>query len=146
MSVKLTDLQPDVQAKAQLAIEALKSYEIPCVVTSTLRTTDEQRALFSQGRDPIATVNRLRSLAGMRPISDAENTYTVTNADGVNYKSNHQGGRALDIVPTDTYGNPIWPPISDPRWSKISLVMKSFGFAWGGDWPRFPDYPHYEMV
>ncbi len=146
MSTKLTDLMPDVQGKAQLAVEALKAAGIPYAVTSTLRTEAEQAALYSQGRDALLTVNQLRSTAGLPPIGAADNTYTVTNADGVRYKSNHQGGRALDVVPLNAAGNPSWPAGSDPRWAQIAKVMKSFGFAWGGDWPRFPDYPHYEMV
>ena len=155
MSTRLTDLMPDVQDKAQQAIEALSNAGIPNTVTSTLRTEAEQMAFFAQGRDPLITVNALRSSAGMSPIfpyigkdgkEHSDNDYTVTNADGVHYKSNHQSGRALDITPVNEDGNPIWPPYSDPRWKQIADIVKRFGFSWGGDWPRFPDMPHYEMV
>ena len=44
MSTKLTDLQPDVQGKAQLATEQLTAAGIPFAVTSTLRTEAEQMA------------------------------------------------------------------------------------------------------
>ena len=146
MSTKLTDLAPDVQGKAQLATEQLTAAGIPFAVTSTLRTEAEQMALFAQGRDALPAVNLLRSQAGMPPIGAADNSYTVTNADGVKYKSNHQGGRALDVVPVNSAGNPVWPDHKDPRWEQIASVMKANGFQWGGDWPRFPDFPHYEMA
>jgi hypothetical protein len=79
-----------------------------------------------------------------------ENAYTVTNADGVKYKSNHQSGRALDVVPVNAAGNPEWPGAEDPRWQMIAAVFKSQGFKWGGDWTKAvngidPDLPHYEM-
>jgi hypothetical protein len=87
----------------------------------------------------------------MPPISAAENAYTVTNADGVHDKSNHQSGRALDVVPANANGNPVWPEPADPRWEEIAAIFKSQGFSWGGDWTRAkdgidPDLPHYEMV
>ena len=87
----------------------------------------------------------------MPPINEAQNAHTVTNADGVKYRSNHQGGRALDIVPLDAQDQPQWPPATDIRWQMIAVVMKQFGFAWGGDWTKEkdgidPDLPHYEMV
>lgn len=145
MSTKLADLRPDVQGKVQLALEALKAAGIPFAVTSTLRTEAEQMALFAQGRDPLVTVNMLRSQAGMPSIGTADNAYTVTNADGTRYKSNHQSGRALDITPVNAEGNPTWPDHSDPRWLQIAAVMKANGFQWGGDWPRFIDLPHYEI-
>lgn len=155
MSTKLTDLQADVQGHAQFALEQLTAEGIPHAVTSTLRTEAEQIALYAQGRDALLTVNQLRSAAGMLPIipylgkdgkEHSDNDFTVTNADGVRYKSNHQGGRALDVTPVNEAGNPVWPDHMDPRWPQIAAVMKANGFQWGGDWPRFPDFPHYEMV
>ncbi len=144
MSTKLDDLKPDVAAAARSALADLNNKGIPYMVTATLRTATEQVALWCQGRATPNVVNVVRKLAGLPPLADAEDSYTVTNADGVNTPSNHQGGRALDIVPLK--GNrPVWPPASDPRWAQIAGVMKSHGFKWGGDWTDFPDRPHYEM-
>lgn len=153
MSKRLEDLQPDVMFKAKAAIAILEQYGIPYMVTSTLRTEAEQKALYAQGREPLEKVNALRVAAGMRPIvpypgvdhkMHSDNEYPVTNADGVKNKSNHQGGRAIDVVPTEN-GNPVWPPLSDPRWAKIADVFRGQGFKWGGDWLKFPDPPHYEL-
>jgi peptidoglycan LD-endopeptidase CwlK len=145
MSTKLEDLLPDIQFKARHAINELKEKGIPFVVTSTLRTTEEQYALYLQGRSTLDMVNKARFAAKMRPISQAENVYKVTNCDGSSMKSRHQGGRAIDVVPA-VNGNPVWPHDGDPRWQQIADVMKSSGFQWGGDWAAFIDPPHYEIL
>lgn len=158
MSTKITDLRP---AAAQMAAEAgrrLDAAGYRYCDTSTLRTDNEQIALHAQSRKELEEVNRLRKIAYMRPISAAENKYTVTNCDGVKSKSRHQGGTAIDRVPADEKGNPIWPPASDPRWKQIAKIMQEVGFRWGGDWDgdgktRYDgdmdevmvDFPHYEL-
>ena len=147
MNTKISDLMPDVSPLAQAAVDEMEMKGIPHAVTSTLRTVDEQAALYAQGRETLDRVNALRKVAGMYEILASENTYTVTNCDGVNTKSNHQSGRAIDIVPLNDRGSPIWPPHSDPRWQPIVDVMKGRGFKWGGDFAgTFKDFPHYEMV
>jgi peptidoglycan L-alanyl-D-glutamate endopeptidase CwlK len=144
MKVSLDDLKPKARDAAKKALQELEDLDIAYAVTSTLRTVDEQYAYWLQGRKPLEEVNRARIKAGMREISPAENKYTITNCDGTRYVSNHQSGLALDVVPRNG-NNPIWPSHSDIRWEQISQVMKRFGFTWGGDWKKFPDYPHYEM-
>lgn len=145
MNTKISDLVPEVAAAAQNGIDALNRFDIPHAVTSTLRSVDEQAALYAQGRQALDRVNALREKAGMYPCTLSENNYTVTNCDGVKVKSNHQGGRALDIVPLNDQGSPTWPPGGDPRWQKIADIMKGQGFQWGGDWTN-KDMPHFEMV
>ena len=142
MSARIEDLAPDVQPMAR---DGLSRISIPYAVTSTLRTIQEQLAYFAQGRGQLSVVNSLRSWAGLHPIGDMQNTTTITKCDGVILKSNHQGGRALDVVPADAHGNPTWPAAEDPRWLQIAAAMKAAGFTWGGDWTDFPDRPHYEL-
>lgn len=143
MSRRLEDLEPRTAAAAARALADLKARGIPVVVTSTLRTEAEQAALYAQGREGLEAVNARRASAGLYRLTETENTYTVTNADGMKHKSNHQGGRALDVVPEQA-GRPVWPADTDPRWAQISGVFKAHGFKWGGDWKDFPDLPHYE--
>jgi len=143
MSIKLTDLKPKAQAAAEKALEDLVLRGIKCRVTSTLRTLAEQVALFAQGRSELEAVNSLRVKAGMYKLVAKDNLKTVTNCDGIKFKSNHQTGMALDVVPEEN-GRPVWPSLADPRWKEIAKSFKAQGFAWGGDWAKFPDYPHYE--
>jgi len=79
------------------------------IVTCTLRTIEEQAALYAQGREDIATVNALKRLAGMPPI-EADTNRIVTHARP-GY-SMHNFGLAFDVVPLDA-GKPIWN-VSDP--------------------------------
>ena len=142
MSTYIADLIPEMQDKVQ---RFLSLVAIPYVVTSTLRTVDEQIAYFAQNRAPLPIVNLLRKKAGLKEIGSLDNSYTITNCDGVNTLSNHQGGKAIDVVPAGINGEPTWPVKEDPRWQKIAQSGKAVGLAWGGDWTE-PDLPHYEMT
>jgi len=137
----LESLTETTRAKAIKALELCKSANIPVAVTSTRRTDDEQIALYAQGRLGLLAVNTLRRKAGLYQLAESENTYTVTNCDGVKSKSKHQAGLALDVVPTKN-GAPIWPDITDIRWKQISDIFIGVGFTWGGTWG---DAPHYEL-
>lgn len=135
MSTKLEDLEPEARELAIAFVSSLEDAGIEYAVTSTLRTVDEQIALYSQGRAPLDIVNLLRKKAGMLFISAAENTYTVTKCDGIMKKSNHQGGKALDVVPL-VNGKPTWDCNKyTSKFVTIGTVGKSVGLRWGGDWP-----------
>lgn len=63
-----------------------------------------------------------------------------------NSKHNTSPSQAVDIVPY-----PIdWKDIE--RFKRLAIVMKKaasdlqIGISWGGDWKRFKDYPHWELV
>jgi peptidoglycan L-alanyl-D-glutamate endopeptidase CwlK len=149
MSRRIDKLTPDTQEKLSAAIADMKSNGIKFFIDSTLRTTEEQQALYAQGRQPLEIVNEKRKIAGLTPIVERENKYTVTNCDGIKIKSRHQSGKAVDIVPIDTRGNPYWPSIFSSAWMLISTCMKKQGFAWGGNWTKEkddiePDLPHYQ--
>jgi len=149
MSTSLDDLNPAPRDAARRAFADLDVREISYAVTSTLRTLAEQRALYAQGREGLATVNALRAAAGLPALPEAENHYTVTNANGTSValggtgRSPHQLGRALDVVPLGEHG-PEWPDSKDPRWYDIAASFEAEGFEWGGRWADFPDRPHYQ--
>jgi len=132
--IKHNLLKPACQAMAQAAAEKLTKAGIKFCDTSGFRSEAEQVALFAQGRRSLEVVNNLRKLAGMYPLAKADNTYKVTNCDGIKNKSRHQSGLAIDRVPANDQGQPLWPPESDPRWRQIADVMIEVGFRWGGDW------------
>ena len=162
MSKKLEDLKPVVAEAAGRALHDLKTDDVQVVVTYTLRTYEEQAALYAQGRKSLAEVNALRVKAGLAAIKEylgkdkkihSDNDYTVTNADGIALaaggkgRSPHQLGTALDVVPDMDESEkevPGWPAPSDERWGKIARAFKKYGFEWGGDWKDLPDYPHYQ--
>lgn len=151
MSTALADLLPDTQKRAANALADLKTRAMPYVVTSTLRTTAEQVALYAQGREELSAVNAKRQAAGLPDIGPSENAYTVTRCNGISLanggtgRSPHQLGTAIDVVPMDG-GGPSWPPAHDPRWAQIAQSFKAQGFGWGGKWADFPDLPHYQVM
>ncbi len=138
-------LHPEPRKAAQAFIAELRDKKIPFKVTSTLRSEAEQIALYTQGRASLPIVNLLRKHAGMYPIGERTNTYTVTKCDGITFKSFHQSGNALDIVPLGSNGCPIWPSNEDPRWLELGLIGERHGFRWAGRWID-PDSAHYEWV
>lgn len=164
MSRKLTDLNPEARAKAAAAIAELLRKHVPHAITCTLRTKEEQYALWCQGRKSLEEVNEERAKAGLYLLSPKENRYTVTNCDGTKIseggtgRSAHQTGNAIDVVPAES-GRPVWPPVSDGRWKEIAVAFTAQGFTWGGDWDGdgltafdgdddedFIDYPHYQLL
>lgn len=113
--------------------EAIKNSPVDFIITDGVRSTEEQRKLYNQGRTTPGKI--------------------VTNADGVNNKSNHQVksdgyGYAVDLYPF--YNGSA--QLNDAKSLKviadhIKSVAKELGVTiqWGGDW-KFKDYPHFELV
>lgn len=152
MSRRVADLAPEFIGTAQAFLSDLDAAGIRYAVTSTMRTTVEQAALYAQGRKPLSEVNGLRLLADLPPLGKADNRYTVTECDGIAARSRHQGGTALDVVPLDARGLPTW----DYRrhadaYKAIGAIARKHGLDCGQDWPPIDpatglgwDPPHYE--
>ena len=107
------------------------------MIVQGLRTAAYQNELYQQGR----------TKPGPK----------VTNCDGYNSKSNHQAksdgyGHAIDFAiydPTlpdkiDWDNNKKYKEVAD----HLKKVAKENGIniVWGGDWIKFKDYPHIELV
>lgn len=103
-----------------------------------LRTTEEQQALFAQGR----SVGRK-----VLPI--------VTNADGVVNKSNHQKkstgfGHAIDIyIFNGETKEAEWDKAKltavARHIQKVALEVFKLKVEWAGDWKTFKELPHFEV-
>jgi peptidoglycan L-alanyl-D-glutamate endopeptidase CwlK len=95
-------------------------------ITQGLRTIAEQDALYAQGRT--------------KPGAK------VTNARG-GY-SNHNFGVAIDFVLMASGYNMKADANNNGQadWYEVVEEAKKLGFAWGGDWVSFVDYPHFEMT
>ncbi len=104
--------------------------------SSTLRTAEEQAALYAQGRT--------------KPGSK------VTNAKP--WQSIHNYGLAMDIIilldkdGNGTFESVSWSTKADDDkdgtadWMEVINHFKSIGWEWGGDWKSFKDYPHLEKT
>jgi hypothetical protein len=134
VSKSIDDLRSDVRDAAREALKDMLLANLTVIVTSTLRSVHHQVALYAQGRSPLETVNHLRMMADLGLISEKENKYTVTNADGVTHKSAHQDGRAFDIVLVKN-NKAIWRVENAlTEYKTLGTILKSRGFVWGGDW------------
>ncbi|WP_315522118.1 M15 family metallopeptidase [Leptotrichia wadei] len=107
------------------------------MIVQGLRTAAYQNELYQQGR----------TKPGPK----------VTNCDGYNSKSNHQAksdgyGHAIDFAIYDpTLPNKIdWD--NNKKYREVADHLKKIAkenginIVWGGDWVKFKDYPHIELV
>jgi len=110
--------------------DAIKAYQeavqktptnVHPVIVQTLRTFEEQDALYQKGRT--------------RPGPK------VTNAKPGS--SFHQYGLAIDFC-LQVNGELKW--VVDANWMIVVDAFKKYGFEWGGDWKSFKDFPHVEKT
>lgn len=130
---RIQKLHPAVRAEVTEIYEKICS-EITgrayCRFTHTLRTIQEQDALYALGR----------TAPGKK----------VTWARGG--QSYHNYGLAIDIclivdgrqASWDTGTDFDYDNISD--WMEIVGIFKAWGWEWGGDWKNKPDRPHFQKT
>lgn len=135
---KLDGVHPDLRRKVEQIVAAFAALGYDLRVTDGVRTVAEQQALFAQGRTTPGP-----DVSPARPLGR-----TVTNADGVTKKSNHQPhddgvGHAVDC----TFwidGSPSWAP--DLPWTLYGAMAQLLGLKWGGNWQsQKGDLPHIEL-
>lgn len=107
-----------------------------CRFAYTLRTFDEQTALYNQGRTVLFDKNGKR-------------LGKVTNAKAG--QSYHNYGLAFDIVLIE--GNKAsWDTTVDydkdhkADWMEVVEIFKKHGYTWGGDFKSIKDAPHFEKT
>lgn len=121
-SRNLDDLRPDVRPLVDIFLGSCAASKIDILVTCTLRSNEEQAALYAQGR--------------------TEPGHIVTDAPAG--QSAHNYGLAIDVVPI-VNGKPDWDG-SHPVWSQVGVLGQSAGLEWAGA-PHFPfpEKPHFEL-
>jgi len=150
------DLTPALEQKFRLFEERMKAAGIPFCLTCTARTVKEQIALYSQGREALDEVNRLRKLAGMLPIRWLDNqkkvTWTLASKHIVDLDDgnpDNDKARAFDIA-IEKDKQPCWDLKVNinaddvPDYREAGLIGEAIGLKWGGRFKK-PDYPHFEL-
>jgi peptidoglycan LD-endopeptidase CwlK len=120
---KLTNVHPTIKTKAIELIKRAYAQGIYVLITQGFRSIAEQNELYAQGRTKPGKI--------------------VTNAKG-GY-SYHNFGLAFDIAIQNADGSLCWS-VADKRWKTVGAIGKSLGLEWGGDWRKFPDYPHFQLT
>ncbi len=111
-------LNAAVQPLARELLVLAENRGITMVVTSGLRTYEEQNELYAQGRTTPGNI--------------------VTRARGG--ESNHNFGLAFDV--TEFYdGIPVY---ESDNYATVGVLGKNLGLFWGGDWNNL-DEPHFEL-
>ncbi|MFC4601032.1 M15 family metallopeptidase [Cohnella hongkongensis] len=125
----VTGLHPVVAEKRDELVAKSRAIGIDVVITGDYRSSEEQDALYRQGR--------------------TEEGQIVTQVKGGG--SYHNYGLAIDFALRIPGGDVIWDLKYDGNgngqsdWMEVVAIAKELGFSWGGDWESFPDYPHLQM-
>ena len=90
-----------------------------------------------------------RGISGHRSWEEQDRLFTqrpkVTNAPG-GY-SNHNFGIAMDfgVFRGRVYLDVENPELAEKVHRAVAAIANRHGLDWGGDWPKFRDYPHFEI-
>lgn len=112
-----------------------------CRFTYTLRTFQEQQALYDLGR----TCKNVSGATAKKPMGSI-----VTNARPG--QSFHNYGLAVDIALILDGREASWDTVKDfdgdrvADWMECVKVFKKYGWQWGGDWTTLKDYPHFQKT
>lgn len=118
----ITLCHPRLQVLAARLIEECNKQGLKIKIGETLRTKEEQDALYAQGRTKPGNI--------------------VTNAPGSSYSSYHQWGTAFDFFRNDGTGA---YNESGKFFEKVGAIGVSLGLEWGGNWKTIVDKPHFQL-
>lgn len=119
---ELERLHPKVARKLNKILQKAEQSDLEILITDGYRTNAEQNKLYAQGRTRSGKI--------------------VTNAKGG--QSLHNYGLAVDIVPVLSNGQIDYSDYD--TYKLFASLAKEEGFAWGGDWKKFKDVPHFEYT
>ncbi|MEW5846170.1 MAG: M15 family metallopeptidase [Bacteroidota bacterium] len=128
---RIKKLHPKLRQEVEQIYRELLKQRIPVRITDTLRTFQEQEALYAIGRTKPGNI--------------------VTKAKpGQSY---HNYGLALDFCLLTNDGHQAsWNRTADfnrnqrADWDEVVSLFKHYGWEWGGDWASFKDYPHLQKT
>lgn len=162
-SRNIDDLIPPLQILFHQFRIGMDEKNIDFIVTSTVRTLAEQKALYAQGREPLDVVNNLRAQAGLPSITNLQNKKRVTwtmNSRHLALQPNDPlctkypewagKGCAFDIVILKN-GKAVWDVKADidqdniPDYEEAASCGEYLGLIAGARFKPSPDYPHFEF-
>lgn len=118
-------------------------------VVQGVRTEDEQRALYAQGRELLHQVNFRRQLAGLAPITEKENSRNVTWTLKSNHLKQPDGfGHAYDVAPYFD-GEIQWNNLEAFNFLATLHLRAALELGepleWGGHFSKNKDRPHFQL-
>lgn len=135
----LVALHPIFQVKVRNLLIAARKSGLKVGIHCGLRTLEQQKALYDQGRDATGKV--------------VDKSKVVTNAKpGFSW---HQYGLSVDIVmdASDRPGlQPTWKDFVDANgdkvndWTTLGQLGEACGLVWGGNFSNIVDAPHFQYT
>jgi peptidoglycan LD-endopeptidase CwlK len=134
-SRSIDDLHPALKPIAIAFLNDLKEQGIDVIVTDTYRSSDEQNALYAQGRTKPGKI-----------VTDAQGGHSDHNfmLDG------HPASKAFDIAPIkdgklDYDDQPIWNRV-EQVWRDFNAHLKgNYDLGWYGVNRKFKEKPHFYL-
>lgn len=87
-------------------------------------------------------------ICGIRTLEEQQKAFAsnCSKCDGIQKRSKHQDGLAVDVIPYPINWNDINAFYELAGCVKTIAKQKGINIRWGGDWKSFKDYPHWELV
>lgn len=160
MSRNLERAVPFLKTVAQAVIDEAKArYGLDVFIVDVDRDYKVQIAYYAQGRESLETVNALRAVVNLPPITATQNkkkiTWTMKSKHITNLDDEDESNdlsRAVDIGLKDENGRYVGNSNADINgdnkhdYEQIGALIEEIGgdkIRWGG---RFGDEPHFEVV
>jgi peptidoglycan LD-endopeptidase CwlK len=141
VSRKVTDLSPAVRVKCLSFLDRCQLLGCPVRVVQTLRTLEEQEAVYQKGRTRPGEPCHHWLPPRVRPVGSCRVHplgATVTKAKPG--ESAHNYGLAFDVAFETDGGGVSW----EGPWDTVGGLGEHFGLEWGGRWTT-PDRPHFQL-
>lgn len=144
----ISKLQPDLREKA----ERLQSYfGSSLLIYCTGRSAEEQSRLYRQSRSWATIKRKIDILEKYGHIELAKILNDVGPQHGPHVtkagpgESWHQYWLAFDCVPV-VGGKLCWDVRKyQDQWKTLGSAGTDLGLNWGGNWPKWADYPHFQL-
>jgi len=124
---------------------------VPILIYCTVRSAEEQAKLWRQSRSKIVIEKKINTLKKYGHLELANLLESVGPQFGpaVTHagpgESWHQYGLAFDAVPLK-HGSPLWDVHKyKDQWTELGKAALDLGLNWGGNWPKWADYPHFQL-
>ncbi len=147
-SRKLEDLYEPLRVVLEESLKEADEKGLDVVVTCTQRSSEEQEALYAQGREDLLVVNKKREALGMVRLKAAGNrrkiTWTLKS-----YHTCEPKSMAFDFA-IGSKSKIYWDLKADvndneiPDYEEFAKICKSKNpnIEWGGDFKKSKDCPH----
>lgn len=112
-------LHPELRTKSQKLVDLMNEKGIKLTISQTLRTREEQNALYDQGRTKSGNI-----------VTMVKYPYSL-----------HNWGVAFDIA-VIIAGKAVW---NEKYYKLVGPVGEFLGMEWGGHWKSFADLTHFQL-